>query len=413
MSSESTSTDQAEGYTRTSRIVRWTLVVAALVLVAEVVGGILYLGEMTKPWWEGAHNKRFWSYLDLLIVPAAIAIGVTVLNLMQNERTRKAEDVQQERELAVENQRAQDEALQAYLDQMSQLVIDQKRPLRRARPGDDLSAVARARSLTALTRLDASRKRSVLQFLYESGLITKGQVVVDLRQADLSAASLGAADLHTAYLGEANLREADLHATDLREVDLSDVDLSEGDLSSANLHRALLRGAELRGTDLRVANLREADLKDADLRRADLSTANLHTANLSGADLRDANLREADLRESNPLGAYLSAVNLHTANLSGADVRDANLREADLREADLEATNLSGADLTEANLSAAILYGAILSEADLRGADLRDAILTNATMPNGQNYEEWLETPEGQQGLETYKEGRGEDSGLS
>lgn len=293
MSSESTSTDQAEEYTRTSRIVRWILVVAALVLVAEVVGGILYLGEMTKPWWEGAHNKRFWSYLDLLIVPAAIAIGVTVLNLMQNERTRKAEDVQQERELAVENQRAQDEALQAYLDQMSQLVIDQKRPLRRARPGDDLSAVARARSLTALTRLDASRKRSVLQFLYESGLITKGQVVVDLRQADLSAASLGAADLHTAYLGEANLREADLHATDLREADLSDVDLSEGDLSAANLH------------------------------------------------------------------------------------------------------------------------GALLSEADLRGADLRDAILTNATMPNGQNYEEWLETPEGQQGLETYKEGRGENSGLS
>jgi hypothetical protein len=34
-------------------------------------------------------------------------------------------------------------------------------------------------------------------------------------------------------------------------------------------------------------------------------------------------------------------------------------------------------------------------------------------MPNGQNYEEWLETPEGQQGLETYKEGRGENSGLS
>ena len=42
-------------------------------------------------------------------------------------------------------------------------------------PDEDVRAVARARTLTALTRLDGERKRSVLQFLYESGLISKGR----------------------------------------------------------------------------------------------------------------------------------------------------------------------------------------------------------------------------------------------
>ena len=292
---------QSQEFTRSNSIVRWILVIAAFALVMEGLGAILYQGEVTHPRWEGAHNKWLWDYLDLLIVPAAIAIGATVLNLMQNERARKAEDAQQERELAVENQRAQDEALQAYLDQMSQLLADKERPLSSAQLDDNLSTIARARTLTALTRLNSERKRSVLQFLFESGLIYRyhshlnesGLIesqhpIVSLSQADLSAASLGAANLHTAYLGEANLRKAHLHATDLREADLSDVDLNEGDLSAANLHGA----------------------------------------------------------------------------------------------------NLSGADLTDANL-------------------------TSATMPNGQTYEEWLETPEGQQGLKTYKEGRGEDSGLS
>jgi uncharacterized protein YjbI with pentapeptide repeats len=82
-------------------------------------------------------------------------------------------------------------------------------------PDEDVRAVARARTLTALTRLDGERKRSVLQFLYESGLVTKDHAVVDLWGADLSKANLSAANLHTVGLSEANLREADLNAADL------------------------------------------------------------------------------------------------------------------------------------------------------------------------------------------------------
>jgi hypothetical protein len=46
---------------------------------------------------------------------------------------------QREREQRIANDRAQDEALQAYLDQMSQLLTDKDQPLHEAQLGDSLS----------------------------------------------------------------------------------------------------------------------------------------------------------------------------------------------------------------------------------------------------------------------------------
>jgi hypothetical protein len=177
----------------------WGIAIAGLALVGMV--GVISYGYLARPGWVGIADKKFWDYLELLIVPAALAIGVYLLNRRQEERDREAdatrehereatEEARRQRELEVENQRAQDEALQAYLDQMSQLLTDKDRPLHRAQVGDSLSTVARARTLTVLTRLDGVRKRSVLQFLYESGLITKDHIVVDLRGADLTDAHL-------------------------------------------------------------------------------------------------------------------------------------------------------------------------------------------------------------------------------
>jgi hypothetical protein len=171
--------------------------ITALAIFAGVVIVIIY-GYLARPGWIGVSGKQFWDYLDLLIVPAALALGVYWLNRRQNERAQQAEEAQQERALAVESERAQDEALQAYLDQMAQLLIEH--PLRRASTGDHLSTVARARTLTVLTRVDGARKRTVLQFLYESGLIYSTRPVLGLsgaylRKANLRAANLGVANL--------------------------------------------------------------------------------------------------------------------------------------------------------------------------------------------------------------------------
>ena len=183
-------------------------------------------------------------------------------------------------------------ALEAYIDKMSELLLHEK--LHDLAGTDEVSVIrqilqvqkiARMRTLMILSRLDivvlpldASRKRSVLQFLYESGLIDKGKCKIDLSEADLGGANLSLADLHGANLRGADLREADLPEADLREADLRGADLR-----GANLHGANLRGAKLDG----------ADLREADLGKAKLGESNLREAKLDGTDLRGANLKNA------------------------------------------------------------------------------------------------------------------------
>jgi hypothetical protein len=79
----------------------------------------------------------------------------------QNIENRRAEA---ERELA--EQRAQDEALQAYLSQMSSLLLD--KDLRTSEEDSEVRTLARARTLTVLGRLDPSRKTAVTRFLSEA-----------------------------------------------------------------------------------------------------------------------------------------------------------------------------------------------------------------------------------------------------
>ena len=133
-----------------------------------------------------AVDKTLWDWLDLLIVPAVLAIGGYLFNNSQNRATQRATE-----------QRAQDDALQAYLDHMSDMLISEKdQPsLYDEHPLDRLRAVARARTLTVLPRLAGDGKGRVVQFLRESNLIRRegrdeqGEVVqakvVDLGGADL------------------------------------------------------------------------------------------------------------------------------------------------------------------------------------------------------------------------------------
>jgi uncharacterized protein YjbI with pentapeptide repeats len=166
---------------------------------------------------------------------------------------------QNRRAQSIESQRAQDTALQAYLDQMSGL-LDKGLHNEPEKVGDKRVA-ARARTLTVLRELNGARKRSVLQFLYEAQLINSRGVtrsgrdfyarVTDLDSADLSMADLrnvrlSGADLRKVVLKGADLREADLSGADLRDADLSDASLDEADLSDINLSRARITEEQLR-----------------------------------------------------------------------------------------------------------------------------------------------------------------------
>jgi hypothetical protein len=225
------------------------------------------------------------------LIAAVIALGGVLTAQMvsialEQQRTREARDL--------EAQRAHEAALQNYFEEVGKLLIEQ--PLYKASPGDRLSAVVRAQTLSVLAGLDPDRKRILLLFLYESGLIYRRKLVV----------SLGASDLREANLREANLSEANL----------SEANLSEANLSKTNLNKAYLRAAGLN--------------------KAYLSKTNLSGATLSGADLSGANLSKATLKYARNTSEHqlATAKSLQDATMPNGQKYEERLKEKKAKEKD-------------------------------------------------------------------------------
>jgi hypothetical protein len=212
------------------------------------------------------------DWLDLLVVPLALVVISFLFTTQQDQRQQRTETQRAEAERELAEQRAQDEALQAYLDQMSTLMLDRK--LLEAEPGDPVHTLAQARTSTVILRLDSEHNESVTRFLIDSGLAASSEG---------SPRLLGEITLSHATLSDANLPNADL-----RDVDLSGANVNDANLKEANLNDANLSDANLSGAKLILADLGAADLSKADLSKADLLEADLSGANLSGANLNDA-----------------------------------------------------------------------------------------------------------------------------
>jgi uncharacterized protein YjbI with pentapeptide repeats len=165
---------------------------------------------------------------------------------------------------------------------MAALLLDED--LLRSEEGDEVRALARARTLTVLGRVDHSRKGSVVQFLYESRLIQKGQPVVALDSALLD--DMGCA----ARTNCTNLSSADLSGTNMDRARLRGINLSDADLTATRLFQVDLRRAILKGADLSEANLTCADLSSADLGKAMLTGTNLSRAKLNDVANSDVDL---------------------------------------------------------------------------------------------------------------------------
>ena len=306
-------------------------VVAAVVVLIRV--GQQYqwtgFGESVQPKpndQEIQPKKTLWDWLQLFIVPLALAAIGLWFAAQQDARQQQIEDQRAKSDRQIEEQRAQDAALQAYLDQMSQLMLDGD--LRSSKAGSAVRTLARARTQTILAQLDDRRKSTVVQFLYEASLLERKQPVVSLSDVRLRGADLSQLDL-----SEANLSGADLRGADLRGANLSDADLSE-----AKLHKADLRSSFLSGADLSEAYLIETELTDATL-----TFANLGGTKLSGADLSRALLSDADLSE-----AYLFETDLGDADLQDAYLQDA--RGVTEEQLEKQAQTLEGATMPDGSI---------------------------------------------------------------
>ena len=200
--------------------------------------------------------RLLWDWLALLIVPAAIAGGIFMLN-----------DSRKRADQRLELDRQRQDVLNQYVDQITQLLL--KKSLKDS-PGPEVQSIARTRTLSALRLLDGSRKAQLLQFIYETGLIGDPPVI-DLLGADLTGARLDAATLRNSHLRgvyfvgasfqNANFAGADLRGSDLTEVDARQCDFTNADLAQACMRAACMDAAETDGANFDQVDFREAKPK--------------------------------------------------------------------------------------------------------------------------------------------------------
>jgi len=191
-------------------------------------------------------GKTLWDWLQLLIVPLVLAIGGLWFSQMQKTL---------EQRRTTDNQR--EAALQSYIDKISELLLNGNLAERTADGQLNpeykrVCLVARVRTITVLTQLDARRIGYVFAFLREAELmsVTKDDNAISLKNADLHAVDWS---------------QADLRGADLRGVNLSGANLSGAIFSSIIYVPRAFGGtivipnrADLSGADLSGANLRGA-----------------------------------------------------------------------------------------------------------------------------------------------------------
>lgn len=163
--------------------------------------------------------KTLYDWLQLLFVPVALTGFGFFLNYRERKAAeRHADKEQQEEERRTDHERKIEEnrakterdiaedyqreaALQAYISEMSELLLHEN--LRKSEKDAEVRKIARVRTLTVLPRLDGKRKGSVLQFLYESGLIDKDNIIIYLHGANFAFTNLKDAFVSTEQLDKA------------------------------------------------------------------------------------------------------------------------------------------------------------------------------------------------------------------
>jgi uncharacterized protein YjbI with pentapeptide repeats len=256
---------------------------------------LLFFLWLIYVWWNCDHwpnsnctafeGKTVWEVLELLIIPATLAIVAAYLDKLE----RKAD-----REISKDNQR--EVALQNYFDAMTILILD--KGLRNSLPGNEVAEIAQVKTISTLERLDTDRKRKLVIFLSSLGLII-GQKGTD----------------PIIKLARTNLSEVNLSGTNL---DFSNLDFSN--LDDENLDDAIHEIVFYRGTNLIGANLEGTSLIEANLMKVNLEGANLDHAHLEGSFMRGTLLTNARLKS-----AHLKNAFLRSAHLEGADFTDATM----------------------------------------------------------------------------------------
>lgn len=390
------------------------------------------------------HQKVAWGWLELLVVPLALAGGAFYL-----------EQQAAERDLQLEESREHQAILNNYFSKMQSLIISNTGE--NIEEGSSEESVARAITAATIKSLDSRRNSLLINFLQEANLASRRRGERDGAKASsiLRRLDIADAELEEVHLGGFNFSGSNLSGAKLSKANLSGADFAWATLDGADLSEAILSDIYLLGElevvranfwvpaggfaikidedydDILYVSLREVDFSNSKMMLIDLGGSSLEEANFQGANLKGAYLggdfTGATFKGNRLFGkqALLFGTNLSQAsNLTSKQLtgwKRPLLCATLLPESiDLDPNrDCSGADLSylgftptnfyisdenygtkrqfrkrfengfgrnlfkrknPANLNRANLNSADISYVDLEKADLSDAILTNADL---------------------------------
>ncbi len=160
---------------------------------------------------KGTYNpgKTLWDWMALIFasIVTTLVAYITIANSIR----------QKEVDLLIASDKQREDALQAYIDKISELLLKEHLGERTAdgqlkSEYKRVCLVARVRTITVLTQLDARRIGYIFAFLREAELmsVTKDDNAISLKNADLHAVDWSQADLCGADLRGAKITDEQL-----------------------------------------------------------------------------------------------------------------------------------------------------------------------------------------------------------
>ncbi len=271
------------------------LLAIILLLFLRLVKGYVWadwtgFGDFVNPIGEYHRAKTLWDWLELLIIPFVLAFLVYWFNRQERRyEIRIAEQrTQLERELT--RDRSEESALQKYLTEMSEFLINGK--LWDSSPNDEVRFIAQLKTVTLLRLLSKDRRNIVFQFIQDAGLGKFLMVRAKVRFLDLSGSRI---------LG-ISFNNADLTGTIFKDSTLVAVDLSKANLAGSNFQNTYLTGV-----DFTEANLSKRSFVDIRLGKKNVSgpIKSKEDELLDGADFNGARFIAVDFTKANLVGVKL------------------------------------------------------------------------------------------------------------
>jgi uncharacterized protein YjbI with pentapeptide repeats len=319
------------------------------------------------------------KFLELIIVPLTLSIAGLLLSNAAEERQERLEEI-----------RFQQNAIKDYLNEVTRLL------------GGDLTEesknIIKARTTTVLTEIGGAEniqpqivgksKGLILQFLYESQLLSGATIIPISPGEDFNSLELKDASLYGLYLNGVSFQGATLNGSNFQNASFNLSNFQSATLRDTIFFSANLIGADLSNTDLRNADFRFSDLRYANLRKAKLNGANLQGANLAGADLSEAdlinvNLENAILTESklinvNFVNANMKAVRMDAAQIHGVTIENSNLNHAIFVRANIQKTSFYDVSAGASNFQYAYLDKVTFQNTDLENTMFRYSNIANS-----------------------------------